>query len=155
MGGCSYNIIFTLLIPVKLPVYFLRRHLGIYRRRLILFVSTIRIITGVFLAIVQREPLNIIIRSRIRTSGILVRRVRVGIFNIYYIIYGFTLMIFLYGLYINDRSLIFLRLSSFLGIPLLPIFLPKVFLLIRYTQIPFFFFFFFSWQDMRFHQFII
>merc|ERR1712002_1192216 len=119
MGGCSYNIIFTLLIPVKLPVYFLRRHLGIYRRRLILFVSTIRIITGV----------------------ILVRRVRVGIFNIYYIIYGFTLMIFLYGLYINDRSLIFLRLSSFLGIPLLPIFLPKVFLLIRYTQIPFFFFF--------------
>ncbi len=134
LTGCSYNIIFTLLIPIKVPIYLLRD----LKRGLVLYVRALRIITGIILAINQTTPLKVIIRSRIRTSGLLVRSFTVNIFYLYFLIYSFTLVSFLYSLYTQRPSLTFLRVLSFLGIPLFPLFIPKLILLRKFIEVPLF-----------------
>ena len=125
LSGCSHLIIFTLLIPVKLPIYILRNR----KRNLIIIVRIIRIIIGIILAINQTKVIKIIIRSRISSSGVLVVSFFFNIFSLYFTIYALTLLFFLQGLYFSDNSIIFIRLISFLGLPFLPIFIPKLLLL--------------------------
>jgi len=134
LSGCRHLITFTLLIPIKLPVYILTRGMS----NLIVTIRVLSIVTGVILAINQSSLIKIIIRSRIRSSGVLVVRLNFDMFWIYFRIYSLTLLFFLDGIYFNNNRVIFLRLISFLGIPFLPIFIPKVNLLMaRLISTPF------------------
>jgi len=134
LSGCRYLIVFTLLIPVKLPMYILRDR----KRNLVITISILRMIVGLTLAMNQSSLIKIIIRSSISSSGVLVTRFFFNVFKIYFIIYSLTLLFFLLGLFFSDRRIVFLSLISFLGIPFLPIFIPKLTLLMkRLICIPF------------------
>ena len=134
LTGCSYRIIFTLLVPVKIPMYLLSD----CKRGLLIPVRIFRMVTGIVLAINQTRLLKVIIGSRIGSSGILVSRFQVNIFRLYFLIYSITLLTFLYRLYIFNTTLTFVRLLSFLGVPLFPLFIPKLLLLRKFIEVPFF-----------------
>ena len=132
LTGCSYRIIFTLLVPVKVPIYLLRDS----KRGLLIPVRVLRMITGIILAMNQTKLIKVIIGSRIGSSGILVRSFQVDIFSLYFFIYSLTLLVFLYRIYIENVSLTFVRLLSFLGVPLFPLFIPKLILLRKFIEVP-------------------
>lgn len=135
LKGCSLNMFFLLLVPVKLPIYFLSFH---FMSDLI-FPVVFTIIIGVILAINQSSLLGVIAARRISSTGILLVSLNVDVFSFYFIGYSLSIGVLLYRVKFNNKGLLFFSILSLLGLPLLPLFFPKLILLVnRSLIIPFF-----------------
>ena len=135
LKGCSLNMFFLLLVPVKLPIYFLRFN---FMSDLI-FPVVFTIIIGVILAINQSSLLGVIAARSISSTGILLVSLNVDVFSFYFIGYSLSIGVLLYRVKFNNKGLLFFSILSLLGLPLLPLFFPKLILLVnRSLIIPFF-----------------
>lgn len=134
LKGCSLHILFLLLVPIKLPLYILRA----YWVEDFLLLLLIRVMAGILLAINQSSLLRLVRASRISSTGVLLLCLKVGIFNWYFLGYALSLGCVLYGLFRSDGLMSSIGILSILGLPFLPIFFPKLSLLISLiNRIPF------------------
>lgn len=94
---------------------------------------------GIILAINQSSLLKVIAARRISSTGVLLFCLNVDVFNYYFIGYSISILILLYRLSSSNRILLFFGVLSLLGLPLLPLFIPKLTLLVNSSVIfPFF-----------------
>ena len=125
LKGCGLLIFFLLLVPVKLPVYMLRDFwVEDFLPLLLLSIGA-----GVFLAINQRSLLSLVGASRITSTGILLMCLKMEIFNWYFWGYASSIGCILYGIRAKENLALSLGILSLLGLPLLPMFFPKLSLL--------------------------
>lgn len=135
LRGCSLQIFFLLLVPIKLPIYLLSENFI----RVLIVPVIISIIVGIILAINQSSLLKVIAARRISSTGVLLFCLNVDVFNYYFIGYSISILILLYRLSSSNRILLFFGVLSLLGLPLLPLFIPKLTLLVNSSVIfPFF-----------------
>ena len=130
--GCNLSAFFTLLVPVKLPIYLIREPwVGDF-----LLPILVRVIVGVLLSINQRSLIRLIAASRISSTGLLLMCEKIGVFSSYFVGYSSSLCCVLLGVAYLDCRVTSVGIISLLGLPLLPIFFPKLWLLLgrlRYT----------------------
>jgi len=125
LKGSNLLIFFILTSPVKLPTYLLRDLWVEDFYPLII----LRVVVGLVLSVNQRHLLIMIAASRITSTGVLLTCLKAGIFDWYFLRYRISLGFIMYGLRASDHRVVSLGLISLLGLPLFPLFLPKVSLL--------------------------
>ena len=134
LKGCGLSIFFLLLVPVKLPVYILRD----FWVEDFLPLLLLRIGVGVFLAINQRSLLSLVGASRIASTGILLMCLKMEIFNWYFLGYASSIGCILYGIRVRENLVLSFGILSLLGLPFLPMFFPKLSLLVfRLNRVPY------------------
>ena len=124
--GCRLPVFFLLLVPVKLPVYVLRD----FWVEDFLPVVLLRTVVGILLAINQSSLLSLIAASRIASTGILLICLKMEMFNRYFAGYASSVGCILYGLNWREGLMLSCGILSLVGLPFLPIFLPKLSLLL-------------------------
>jgi len=134
LKGCGLRMFFLLLVPVKLPVYILRDFW--VEDFLPLLLLSIRV--GVLLAINQSSLLSLVGASRIASTGVLLMCLKMEIFNWYFLGYASSVGCILYGVRVAEGLIMSFGILSLLGLPFLPIFFPKVSLLVfRLNRVPY------------------
>lgn len=134
LKGCGFLIFFLLLVPIKFPVYILSR----FWVEDFLPLLLIRIMVGVFLAMNQRSLLRLIGASRISSTGVLLLCLKIELFDWYFVSYAASVGCVLYGLFGSEGLITSFGILSLLGLPFLPMFFPKLSLLIfSINRIPF------------------
>lgn len=134
LKGCRLPMFFLLLVPIKFPVYMLSR----FWVEDFLPLLLVRIIVGVFLAINQSSLLRLIGASRISSTGVLLLCLKIELFDWYFLSYAASVGCIFYGLFRSEGVITSFGILSLLGLPFLPIFFPKLSLLIfSINRIPF------------------
>ena len=125
LKGCSLWAFLVLLIPVKLPIY----NLSFQWFNGLRFFILLRVGAGVVLAMNQRDAYRLVAARSISSTGILVISINSGVFSPYFSMYSLRVRGFIMGLLLKDNYYLGFGLLSLVGLPLLPIFLPKMALL--------------------------
>lgn len=125
LRGCSSWMFLALLVPVKFPIYILSYQWFIDLG----FFIIIRVVIGILLARNQTQVLRLVAARRISSTGILIFSINSDVFFWYFLMYSVRLVRLVLGLNNKDNVYVGIRLFSLLGLPMLPIFLPKILLI--------------------------
>ena len=120
----NWNMVLVLLFPTKIPFYICI--LNYSQNSLILFMW--RILTGCYLSFRATTPKIVIITSSIATGGILILCGYLDLFWKYFVMYGLSLILWVQGEKLNDDFIKIIGCLALIGIPLLPLFMPKIML---------------------------
>jgi len=125
LRGCSSWMFLVLLVPVKFPIYMLCFQWFIDLG----FFIIMRVVIGIILARNQRQVLRLVAARRISSTGILIFSINRDVFFWYFLIYSISLTRLVIGLNSKDNVYVGISLFSLLGLPMLPMFLPKMLLI--------------------------
>merc|ERR1711974_322699 len=90
------------------------------------FFIIIRVVVGILLARNQSQVLRLVAARRISSTGILIFSINRDVFFWYFLMYSISLTSLVIGLNRKDNAYVGIRLFSLLGLPILPMFLPKM-----------------------------
>ena len=86
----------------------------------------LRLVVGVILSLRQTSLLRVIATSRITSTGILLICLKMEIFGSYFLSYRASVVCLLLREFYRDSIMSFFGVLSLIGVPLLPIFIPKL-----------------------------
>jgi len=89
-------------------------------------IVLLRVVAGALLSLRQIRLLRVIATSRVASTGILLICLKTEVFRIYFLRYRMSVACVLLRVLYCDSMMAFFGVLSLIGLPLLPIFIPKL-----------------------------